>query len=73
VSLRLYQMRRNIGQCIADLELICGVFEPAEFVDHVEYLPLKWQVIHEGSVWKARRQGKTNSCGREVDSMAGRG
>lgn len=37
----LHQLRLNIGECIADLALICTVFDPSEFMDHVEYLPLR--------------------------------
>lgn len=31
----------TIGRCVADLELIAKVGEPAEWVNRVEYLPLK--------------------------------
>lgn len=35
------QTRISDRQAIQDLELICGVYEPAEFRDRVEYIPLK--------------------------------
>lgn len=36
-----HQLRIAIGQCINDLELICEVNQPEDFVCLVEYLPLK--------------------------------
>ena len=36
-----HQLRVTIGQCIADLELIAKAGNPAEWVNRVEYLPLK--------------------------------
>jgi len=36
-----HQIHVTIGQCVADLELIAKVSEPAEWVNRVEYLPLK--------------------------------
>jgi hypothetical protein len=35
------QRQVTIGQCVADLELIAKVSEPAEWVNRVAYLPLK--------------------------------
>lgn len=36
-----HQLKVTIGQFIADLELIAKVGEPEDFVNWVEYLPLK--------------------------------
>jgi predicted nuclease of predicted toxin-antitoxin system len=36
-----HQLKVTIGQCVADLELIASIYEPAEMADRVEYLPLK--------------------------------
>lgn len=36
-----HQLNISIGECIADLELIAGASEPAEWINRVEYLPLK--------------------------------
>ena len=36
-----HQLRVTIGQCVADLELIAKADNPAEWVNRVEYLPLK--------------------------------
>ena len=36
-----HQLRIPIGQCVNDLELICTVNQPEDFVRLVEYLPLK--------------------------------
>ena len=36
-----HQLGIGIGQCINDLELICKVNQPEDFVCLVEYLPLK--------------------------------
>lgn len=36
-----HQLRIAIGQCVNDLELICKVSQPEDFVRLVEYLPLK--------------------------------
>lgn len=36
-----HQLRVTIGQCINDLELIAKVYEPADMVRRIEYLPLK--------------------------------
>jgi hypothetical protein len=33
-------LRVSIGQCINDVEILTGASEPAEFANHVEYLPL---------------------------------
>jgi predicted nuclease of predicted toxin-antitoxin system len=35
------QLDVTIGQCIADLELLAKVFEPADVANRVEYLPLR--------------------------------
>lgn len=35
------QIGVTIGQCVGDVELIAKVGEPAEWVNRVEYLPLK--------------------------------
>ena len=37
----LHQMRRVIGQAIADLELICKACDPADMTNRVEFLPLR--------------------------------
>ena len=37
-----HQLRVRIGRSIDDLELLCGVYEPADFDSKVEYLPLKF-------------------------------
>lgn len=34
------QSRVPIGRCIDDLELLAGVFDPEEFMNRVEYIPL---------------------------------
>ena len=34
-------MNVTIGQCVADLELIAKVYEPADMANRVEYLPLQ--------------------------------
>ena len=36
-----HQLNIMIGQCISDLELIAQACEPEEWVNRVEYLPLK--------------------------------
>ena len=36
-----HQLRVSIGQCVAELELIAKVSELGEWVNRVEYLPLK--------------------------------
>ena len=36
-----HQLRISIGRCIDDLELLAKVCEPEDFVDRVEYLPLR--------------------------------
>lgn len=36
-----HQLRVSVGQCVNDLELICEVNQPEDFVSLVEYLPLK--------------------------------
>jgi len=36
-----HQLHVTIGQCVADLELIAKVGQPAEWTNRVEYLPLK--------------------------------
>jgi hypothetical protein len=36
-----HQLNVTIGQCVEDLELICGVSEPEEWINRLEYLPLK--------------------------------
>jgi hypothetical protein len=36
-----HQLNVTIGQCVEDLELIGRVSEPEEWIDRVEYLPLK--------------------------------
>jgi hypothetical protein len=36
-----HQLNVRIGQCIDDLELICAVYDPDEFRNQVQYLPLK--------------------------------
>ncbi len=35
-----HQLRITVGQAIRDLELLATVCEPADFGNHVEYLPL---------------------------------
>jgi Domain of unknown function (DUF5615) len=35
------QLRVSIGQCVRDLELIACMSEPEEWMNHVEFLPLK--------------------------------
>lgn len=35
-----HQLEIDIGQCIRDLELIANVYEPADMINRVEYLPL---------------------------------
>jgi len=35
------QRRLTIGQCIDELELIAGVYDPNDMANRVEYLPLK--------------------------------
>ena len=35
-----HQLRTNIGQCIADLELIANATEPGEWIGQVVFLPL---------------------------------
>ena len=35
-----HQLRVSIGQCVSDLELIANIYEPADMVNRVEYLPL---------------------------------
>jgi len=37
----VHQSNLSTGQCIDELELIAGVFEPEEISNRVEYLPLK--------------------------------
>ena len=37
-----HQLTVTVRQCIEDLELIAKVCEPEEWVDRVEYLPLKY-------------------------------
>ena len=36
-----HQIHVAIGQCVADLELIAKIGDPEEWVNRVEYLPLK--------------------------------
>jgi len=36
-----HQLRTTIGQCVEDLELFTKTNEPTDFIDRVEYLPLK--------------------------------
>ena len=36
-----HQLRVTIGQCVADLELIAKTEDSTEWVNRVEYLPLK--------------------------------
>jgi len=36
-----HQLRTTIGQCVEDLELFAKTNEPSDFIDRVEYLPLK--------------------------------
>jgi hypothetical protein len=36
-----HQLKITIGQCIRDLKLIAHTSEPADFVNQVEYLPLR--------------------------------
>ena len=36
-----HQLRVSIGECVADLELIAKVSEQDEWINRVEYLPLK--------------------------------
>jgi hypothetical protein len=36
-----HQETVTIGQCIADLELLAKVSEPEDFMNRVEYLPIK--------------------------------
>lgn len=36
-----HQLNVTVGQCVADLELIAKIYEPAEMADRVEYLPLR--------------------------------
>lgn len=36
-----HQLKITIGQCVRDLELIAHASEPADFVNQVEYLPLR--------------------------------
>ena len=36
-----HQLKITVGQCIRDLKLIAQVGEPEDFVNRVEYLPLK--------------------------------
>jgi hypothetical protein len=36
-----HQLRASIGQCVHDLELLAGACDPDEFINHVEYLPLR--------------------------------
>lgn len=35
-----HQLKASIGQCVADLELIAGVYAPEDMMNRVEYLPL---------------------------------
>ena len=35
-----HQLEVTIGQCVEDLELICGVYEPSEMQNRMIYLPL---------------------------------
>ncbi|HZS45189.1 MAG TPA: DUF5615 family PIN-like protein [Blastocatellia bacterium] len=35
------QRRQTLGQCIDELELISGVYDPKDMANRVEYLPLK--------------------------------
>jgi len=36
-----HQLRVNIGRCIADLELIAKATDPEDWLNRVEYLPLR--------------------------------
>jgi hypothetical protein len=36
-----HQLRVNIGRCIADLELIAKATDPEDWMNRVEYLPLR--------------------------------
>jgi predicted nucleic acid-binding protein len=36
-----HQLHVTIGRCVADLELIAKVSDPSEWVNRVEFLPLK--------------------------------
>jgi predicted nuclease of predicted toxin-antitoxin system len=36
-----HQIKVSIGQCIKDLEFLAQVSDPADFMNKVEYLPLK--------------------------------
>ncbi len=36
-----HPLRVLVGQCIAELELICGVYDSVEFKNRIQYLPLK--------------------------------
>jgi hypothetical protein len=36
-----HQLKVTIGQCIRDLEFLAQVGEPGDFVNRVEYLPIK--------------------------------
>ena len=35
-----HQLRISIGQCVNDLELLCGAFDPPDMENGVIYLPL---------------------------------
>jgi hypothetical protein len=35
------QLKIAIGKCVADLELLAELTDPAEWMSRVEYLPLK--------------------------------
>ncbi len=35
-----HQLGPSVGQCVQDLELLAGVYEPADMENRVEYLPL---------------------------------
>jgi len=36
-----HQLNVTVGECIEDLEIVAGASEPAEWINRVEYLPLK--------------------------------
>ena len=36
-----HQLHISIGQCVEDLELLAKIGEPEDFVNRVEYLPLR--------------------------------
>jgi predicted nuclease of predicted toxin-antitoxin system len=38
------QLAMTIGQCIDELEMVASVYDPADMIDHVEYIPIQGKI-----------------------------